>query len=508
MLGLLAESPFDTVISLFDAIDWSKVPIPAGAMIVISIAVRLLAKWYLRINVRDMQGQIDLLTGAKDLVEKNLQVALTRIAAQDSMIEAKNASIEEKNKSGENLQDKLSKLYASAKRIEKQVIDLRPFKMECAALNAKLVAERELVADLRGAIEGRDQAVAKLTDDLVARQKVIERSERRMRRILKLQGYLTQAKAMQAIPKFRPLEERRRPIISVLNLKGGVGKTTITAHLAGALARKGYRVLMVDLDLQGSLTSLMLPRDTINTQYKAKKLVQHFFRSAADEVLLKLSPYAVPVPTHDAGMPGAMHIAPCTDNLAYAELNLTLGWLLQHGKRDARFLLRKALHFKVDMKNYDIVLLDCPPFLNISCVNALAASDYLLVPTVLTAKATERVPKLLRSVAREDFVKHVNCDLKVMGVVANRANRLVPVGNEGYVWQNLPRSIATAHVAPVKQFESTIAHDAKISSNEEKFIHPLAGERAREMFDNLATELEGELPRDCRIAPPATATSG
>jgi cellulose biosynthesis protein BcsQ len=86
--------------------------------------------------------------------------------------------------------------------------------------------------------------------------------------------------------------------------------------------------------------------------------------------------------------------------MAYAELNLTMQWLLRLGKRDTRFLLRKALHQKRVTNRFDIVLLDCPPLFNTCCVNALAASDYLLIPVLPSRKAAERVPLLLERLQR------------------------------------------------------------------------------------------------------------
>ncbi len=83
-----------------------------------------------------------------------------------------------------------------------------------------------------------------------------------MKAALKLEGQLWNARSMQKRPKFRERGRRKRAVVSVLNLEGGVEKTTLTAHLGTALARRGYRVLLVDLDLQKSLTSACSSRRT------------------------------------------------------------------------------------------------------------------------------------------------------------------------------------------------------------------------------------------------------
>ena len=81
-------------------------------------------------------------------------------------------------------------------------------------------------------------------------------------------------------------------------------------------------------------------------------------------------------------------LVPTTDEMAYAETNLTVRWYLKDAKRDPRFLLRRELQRKRVTNAYDVVLLDCPPFINISCVNALGASDYVLVPVLPSRPAT------------------------------------------------------------------------------------------------------------------------
>ena len=504
---VFAEGLFGFIEPLIEAVNWSRLGAPAAVAGTTAACALPLARWFANIQSRDLHGQIDLQKGKIDLLEKNLNDDKFTKADLQSQINNKSTDLQKANETIQEWQGRVDRRNAEIQRLTKFITDLQPYKAFCADLQKKLKAEQQLVAELQAVVEGRDKSLGDLTATLALRQKELDRTERRFRRALKLQGYLTHAKALQTVPKFCPLEKRKRAVISVLNLKGGVGKTTITAHIAGSLARKGYRVLMVDLDLQGSLSSLMLPQTTINEQFHTKKLAQHFFRSAAGGVAFKLTDYAVPVPAGE-GLPGTMHIVPCTDHLAYAELNLTLGWLLRHGKHDARFLLRKALHSRDELKDYDIVLLDCPPMLNISCVNALAASDYLLTPTILSHKAAERVPILMRTVTRPEFVNHVNCNMKVMGIVASRTTRYELGGNDAFVWQNIPQALTAAHLAPIKQFGSIIAQDAKVSAAEEQYLHPEANSRARKMFDDLANELEQELPHDCRIAPPASVASG
>ena len=156
----------------------------------------------------------------------------------------------------------------------------------------------------------------------------------------------------------------------------------MTAHLA-ALAAKGYRVLMLDLDLQGSLSSLFLSESALVQRSHEGQLLQHFLLSMAERRKANLLECQVPI------FDGKSAIIPNADSMAYAELNLTMQWLLRLGKRDTRFLLRKALQQKRVTERFDIVLMDCPPLFNTCCVNALAASDYILIPVTPSRKAAE-----------------------------------------------------------------------------------------------------------------------
>ena len=504
---------------LIDAIDWGKL----GGGLVVLASVPVLFEITRRIATRSVKAELanltDRLKNSTDSLGNALatnQANAIELATRNQTIAFHEQTITRQQVESKHKQGEYEKVFAIGQRQYREIIPLRQMKIDYEKLKSLHAADQVTIRTLTDEALTSDQKIRAVRDLLERREKALELGERRMGKARRLEGYLLKAKALQARPRFKPLEERRRPIISVLNLKGGVGKTTLTAHLGAALARKGYRVLLVDLDLQGSLTGLMLPPETVTEQFNRKRLMQDFLLHAArrgsGEVSSlgtrptpTLTPYIVPVPvplpgSSPSGRVGSLSIVPTSDSLAYAELNLTLGWLLKQGGRDARFLLRKALHLKGANGPYDIVLLDCPPLLNISCVNALAASDYLLIPTLLSAKATERVPKLLNTVARPEFVAHVNAHLKVLGVVANRTRQTLLSGNEVALWQTLPRMIQAGNAPPAKLFESVVAQDATIAANEEQFVHPKPGTRVETMIADLANELERELPDDCRIA--------
>ncbi len=513
---MFAAVTFGFIGPLIDAIDWGKL---AGSFVVLAAVpvlyaiARGLAKHGVRTELDNLRAKSQNAADALRNAEATIAADKIDVATRNQTIAFHEQTITQQLAESKQKQSELDKVFAAGQKLYREVIPLRLVRAEHERLKALRAAGQARIRELEDGMLTADGSLSALRDELARREKLLDQGERRMSKARRLRGYLLQAKALQARPKFRPIEDRKRAIISVLNLKGGVGKTTLTAHLGAALARKGYRVLLVDLDLQGSLTGLMLPPELINYQFKGKKLMQDYLLNASTRPVatptpegpedLSLGQYVVPVPLAmpvpgAGGRAGSLSIVPASDDLAYAELNLTLGWLLRQGERDARFLLRKALHMKGANRAFDIVLLDCPPLLNISCVNALAASDYLLIPTLLSNKAVERVPALLKAVGRPEFVTHVNPHLKVMGVVANRTRVAQPTGNEAVLWNRLPDLIRSVRHTPTKMFESIVGQDAAISANELQFDHPRPGSRSDLMFTSLVNELEGELPDACR----------
>lgn len=403
-----------------------------------------------------------------------------------------------------DLQEKVGELHATEKELQATRHDLQLAEQQItdgeqvrARLSAELDTLRREVLVLR-------EKSGMTADELDAKTRSLARLEKRMKAALKLEGQLWNARSLQKRPKFRELGWRKRAIVSVLNLKGGVGKTTLTAHLGTAFARRGYRVLLVDLDLQGSLTSMLLPQEKINQQMADGRLVQHFFNRAAEDKTEKLPDYAVEV-LHDEASGGRLDVIGTTDKLAYAELNLTMRWLMGTGDRDTRFLLRKSLHLMSVSTAYDLVLIDCPPLVNISCVNALAASDYLLVPTTMSRKSMERVPGLLKRVVRnEQFVKFINPKLQVLGLVANRTFRDDLTQNERADWAQLGAWGKDAYGVDVPRFNTTVPDMKDVRASETEF-GATGPSRLTALFDQLAAEVEGGLPHDCRHAAKASS---
>jgi cellulose biosynthesis protein BcsQ len=305
-----------------------------------------------------------------------------------------------------------------------------------------------------------------------------------------LEGKLWQRKALQSATSFRPLGDRHTAVISVLNLKGGVGKTTVTANLGAAFAAKGYNVLLMDLDLQGSLSSLFILESSLVQMNNEKRLLQHFLLDAAEKRRVNLLEHCVPI------LDGKSAIIPSADSMAYAELNLTMKWLLRQGKRDTRFLLRKALHQKRITRRFDIALLDCPPLFNTCCVNALAASDYILIPVLPSKKAAERVPLLLERL--QSLHRVINPHLQVMGVLLNRTRSASLSSWEQDLWGAMLEQGQDRWKLPVHAFDTFIRQTTAIRDIETEFSPPAPGSELFDVFSRLSGEVEARfgLPQE------------
>ena len=182
-------------------------------------------------------------------------------------------------------------------------------------------------------------------------------------------------------------------IISIANQKGGVGKTTTTINLGAALANAGKRVLLIDLDPQGN-ASTGLGIDVADRSITTYDLL------AGD-----VQPSAAALQTNVDNL----LIIPATTDLSSADINL-----MSNEKRS--FMLNDALHQSdIDVLDLDYILIDCPPSLNILTVNAMIASDSVVVPLQSEFFALEGLSQLMLTI--REVRQTANKNLRIEGVV-------------------------------------------------------------------------------------------
>ncbi|NCN26349.1 ParA family protein [bacterium] len=145
-------------------------------------------------------------------------------------------------------------------------------------------------------------------------------------------------------------------VCSVINQKGGVGKTTTTINLGGALALMGKKVLLIDLDPQGNLSSgldidpsLIESKNVYHALVGQNKLVENVCETSVKN----------------------LYVIPSDNNLAGAEVELV-------DVKAREFKLKES--FTEHLDNFDFALIDCPPSLGLLTINALSASDSYLIP--------------------------------------------------------------------------------------------------------------------------------
>ena len=189
-------------------------------------------------------------------------------------------------------------------------------------------------------------------------------------------------------------------VIAISNQKGGVGKTTTSVNLASALARHhGLKVLLVDVDPQGHV-------------YTAMKRQVHAGGGALSTVLTDERGGREVMEITTETMVDGLYLTPCDPRLAGAEdlLGTRIG---------KEFILRDAL--QTTRTHYDIIMIDCPPNLGNLTVNALVASDLVLVPCDPSPLAVNGVDALIGTVST--IANRLNPNIDILGLLMTRVDR-------------------------------------------------------------------------------------
>ncbi|WP_282130552.1 ParA family protein [Pseudoalteromonas aliena] len=200
-------------------------------------------------------------------------------------------------------------------------------------------------------------------------------------------------------------------IISVINYKGGVGKTTVTANIAGELAARGKKVLLLDMDAQASLTFSFVSPDYWNNTLKDNHTIKSYFDNISQGYApvslsqLTIQPTNVNNYLRQIGSHGSIDLI--SSHLGLINVDLELATLLGGANMNQAKLNYLKVHGRLRESiesfasgRYDVVLIDCPPNFNIVTKNALIASDQILIPAKPDYLSTLGIDYLHRSVGQ------------------------------------------------------------------------------------------------------------
>jgi cellulose biosynthesis protein BcsQ len=268
-------------------------------------------------------------------------------------------------------------------------------------------------------------------------------------------------------------------IITLANFKGGVGKTTIAANLAIALARHGYRVLVIDLDYQGSLDG----RFNIGSVEWSENTGTNALLSKDGRLFDINTIYRL------SGEFDGIWLVPAFYGLASLENRLMLQWLLQSSDDadDLRFrIAAKLLDTEVE-KQFHVIIMDTPPRLTAATVNALCVSTDVLIPTVVDSTSIEEVLGFAQTVAK--FRKDYNPRLEIAGVVPSLTYQAELKPHEEEMLRNLDLRLSkngfSKKVLPLNVPRKSIQD--VVEGNQQLYF---ADESCRRVFDKLVESLK------------------
>ncbi|AYK05655.1 ParA family protein [Brevibacillus laterosporus] len=257
--------------------------------------------------------------------------------------------------------------------------------------------------------------------------------------------------------------------ISIINYKGGVGKTTLSANLAAELAFRNKRVLIVDLDPQANLTFSFFKLQEWQRIDQQGKTIKHWYDAFLDEdkdlslSQLIVSPQKVNAKLKSFGSTGRLDII----NSHLELINVDMELATRYGGNSDRTIrssflrlfsrLQKGLEEIKD--NYDIVIIDCPPNFNIVTQNAIIASDYYLVPAR---------PDVLSTIGIDQLVRHIDS-------LTEKYNEFVEQGNNNSWARIKPTMLGVI-------FSMITIYDEKPISTQREFIRQV--KRSYPIFDN------------------------
>ncbi len=321
-------------------------------------------------------------------------------------------------------------------------------------------------------------------------------------------------------------------VLAIANLKGGVGKTTISANLGACLAADfGMRVLLLDLDFQGSLSSMCFApkKDWVPPPGQDSLSTKLISGDLSADLVSQVAKTIGKVPNGR----GRLDLIPAYYDLAQADNRLMVEWLLRCRPRpsrsirhvfsdimlgrafqpeDVRYTLARLLHSDAVRAAYDIVIIDCPPRLTTSEIQAFCAATHLLVPTIFDRTSAEAVVSLNSQV---EILRNAGVcpNLRYLGVVGTKWTASYTVAKESL---DAIQTALAGSALPILPVETFLPMTVKMVNNAEDRIAYLVLRDAdsapvRAAIRNLTVHIAGQmglplpLPAQPTVPPPAVA---
>jgi len=347
-----------------------------------------------------------------------------------------------------------------------------------------LLAENKRLCEIRDGLDSKCTEISDQVDELRQKLSMIAEADGRV---------WTLAPRLEC-PTFLHRDDRRARIVAFANMKGGVGKTTLTANLGASLAQQGYRVLLIDLDHQHSLSDLCFRERHRQQLINSGRLIERILDQAVTE------PADLRICIEPVAVCENLHCIACDEGLITIEDRLQARWLLDPEKCDVRFLLRSALHRTEILNDYDFVLLDCPPRLTTGMVNALAAADFVTIPVKLDQLSLNAVPRMINWVYSFKKESEICPHLQLLGVIANETHyRTGFTEAEQSSWSRLKQKAMDRWHAHVHLFERPIPRNRAFrqAAQENGFAAILPEMDA--VFRDLTEEFLNRTPHHARI---------